>query len=65
MMKIEKRWTDEDCEGCCRCPTCGGPAHWSFHEKRHACADPACRTEFTEHDLRESARPPQAPETTP
>lgn len=42
--------TDETCNGFCRCPECDGPAHWSLHAKRHACADPDCRTEFREHN---------------
>jgi hypothetical protein len=46
----ERRVTDDNCKGYCRCPTCGGPAHWSFPYKVHGCADPECRTEFREHD---------------
>jgi hypothetical protein len=37
------------CFGMCRCPKCGGPAHWSQHQQVHACADPACAMAFIEH----------------
>lgn len=44
------RVTDDNCLGCCLCPDCGGQAHWSLYERRHACADPDCAKVFREHD---------------
>ena len=42
--------TDQNCRGYCLCPTCGGPAHWSFTQLMHGCADPGCATLFREHN---------------
>lgn len=42
--------TDDNCLGCCRCPQCGVTAYWRPVEKMHACADPDCAHQFSEHD---------------
>lgn len=47
------RWTDDDCLGMCRCPTCGGVASWSMYARIHACVDPECATQFLGHDRRD------------
>lgn len=46
----EPHTTDDNCMRYCRCPECGGPAHWSLPTKWHACADPECAVQFQEHD---------------
>jgi len=51
-----KTTTDDNCTGWCSCPVCGGPAHWSFAFKIHACSDPECATQFREHEEAECDR---------
>lgn len=49
MTSTNEHWTDEDCQGWCPCPLCGGPATWSYVHHVHTCVDRACATIFQSH----------------
>lgn len=52
---MNKYWTDDDCQGFCRCPECGGSAFWSYIHRQHRCE--TCEIWFSRHDRREDAAP--------